>query len=262
MHILSLGAGVQSSTLALMAAAGEIEPMPECGIFADTQAEPQSVYRWLDYLEKQLPFQIYRVTAGNLAAESTRIRKSKTGTLYTKSFPPAFTSEHGKPSGLLMRQCTQDYKLHPIFRKMRQLTKGPVTQWIGISWDELQRVRTPKQSWLTNHYPLIDRRMTRLHCIEWMAKRGYPTPPRSSCSFCPYHSNDEWRRLRDEEPEAFADAVEYEKRLQAAFSQASGFRGLVYLHRDLKPINEVDLSANESQGEFGFEIECEGMCGV
>lgn len=48
-HILSLGAGVQSSTLALMAAAGEITPMPQAAIFADTQAEPASVYKWLDW---------------------------------------------------------------------------------------------------------------------------------------------------------------------------------------------------------------------
>jgi 3'-phosphoadenosine 5'-phosphosulfate sulfotransferase (PAPS reductase)/FAD synthetase len=63
-HILSLGAGVQSSTLALMAAAGEVTPMPAAAIFADTQDEPASVYRWLDWLEKQLPFPVYRVTAG------------------------------------------------------------------------------------------------------------------------------------------------------------------------------------------------------
>jgi hypothetical protein len=49
-HYLSLGAGVQSSTLALMAAHGEITPMPVAAIFADTQAEPASVYRWLDWL--------------------------------------------------------------------------------------------------------------------------------------------------------------------------------------------------------------------
>ena len=42
LQILSLGAGVQSSTLALMAARGEITPMPDASVFADTQAEPPS----------------------------------------------------------------------------------------------------------------------------------------------------------------------------------------------------------------------------
>ena len=65
---------MQSSTLALMAAAGEITPMPKCAIFADTQAEPASVYRWLDWLEKQLPFPVHRVTKGNLEADALKMR--------------------------------------------------------------------------------------------------------------------------------------------------------------------------------------------
>ena len=43
-RILSLGAGVQSSTLALMIAHGEL-PMVDHAIFADTGAEPAGVYR-------------------------------------------------------------------------------------------------------------------------------------------------------------------------------------------------------------------------
>jgi len=66
-NVISLGAGVQSSTIALMAAHGEIAPMPDAAIFADTQAEPVSVYRWLDWLETQLQFPVHRVTAGNLS---------------------------------------------------------------------------------------------------------------------------------------------------------------------------------------------------
>ena len=50
LNVLSLGAGVQSSTLALMAAHGEIEPMPDCAIFADTGDEPKDVYEWLKWL--------------------------------------------------------------------------------------------------------------------------------------------------------------------------------------------------------------------
>jgi hypothetical protein len=42
--VLSLGAGVQSTTLALMAAHGEVGPMPDCAIFADTCWEPKAVY--------------------------------------------------------------------------------------------------------------------------------------------------------------------------------------------------------------------------
>src|SRR5258706_9144198 len=90
-HIISLGAGVQSSTMALMAAAGEITPMPKCAIFADTQDEPASVYRWLDWLGKELPFPVYRVTAGKLSERATKMRVSAKGLVYTKTDIPYFT---------------------------------------------------------------------------------------------------------------------------------------------------------------------------
>lgn len=270
-HILSLGAGVQSSTMALMAAAGVITPMPECAIFADTQGEPPSVYEWLDWLEKQLPFPVHRVTKGSLAADSTRLRISRGGKAYQKSSPPAFTAEAGKPTGLLMRQCTQDYKLDPIFRKMRNLggKASGVTQWVGISTDEVQRARPVHKKnakWLTNRWPLIEMRMSRMHCIEWLKAKGLPIPPRSACSFCPYHTNEEWRRLIAEEPGEFEKAVAYERALQATFAQVVGFRGTVFLHRDLVPLDQVDLakpSENmEMFDEHGFAVECEGMCGL
>lgn len=69
LHILSLGAGVQSTTMALMAAHGEIGPMPDAAIFADTGAEPLSVYehlRWLKSANLNLPFPIIEVGHGNL----------------------------------------------------------------------------------------------------------------------------------------------------------------------------------------------------
>src|SRR5690554_3624769 len=90
-HLLSLGAGVQSSTMALMAAHGEITPMPMAAIFADTQAEPPSVYEWLDWLEKQLPFPVHRVTKGSLEEDATRMRISKKGHKYSRTAIPFFT---------------------------------------------------------------------------------------------------------------------------------------------------------------------------
>ena len=70
-RFLSLGAGVQSTTLALMAASGEIMPMPDAAIFADTQAEPAKVYEHLDWLMGPgiLPFPVIVVTAGSLLAD-------------------------------------------------------------------------------------------------------------------------------------------------------------------------------------------------
>ena len=120
-----------------MAAAGQITPMPSGAIFADTQAEPKAVYDWLDYLEKQLPFPVHRVTAGNLEAFQTTHLKSSDGTPYIRNLVPAFTS--GKNgNGILNRSCTKDFKIVPVQRKMRALLKElslkTVVQWMGFLW--------------------------------------------------------------------------------------------------------------------------------
>ena len=108
---LSLGAGVQSSTLALMAAHGEVTPMPDAAIFADTQAEPASVYKWLDWLEGQLPFPVHRVTRGDMTDESLLIRQRKDGSgCWSKSLIPAFIENKDGSRGIMGRQCTYSYK--------------------------------------------------------------------------------------------------------------------------------------------------------
>lgn len=260
MHILSLGAGVQSSTMALMASCGELTPMPEAAIFADTQAEPASVYRWLDWLQPRLPFPVYRRTKGNLATVSTRLRKSKTGNFYTNASVPAFIQGKNGP-GMLLRQCTRDFKLDVLRRTTRELSRGrPVIQWIGISRDEAHRMKDSRVPRITHRWPLIEKNMTRHDCLAWMAARGYPPPPRSACVFCPYHSNAEWKRLRDTEPEAFSQAVEYERAFQAV-AQHTRFRGTPFLHRSLIPLDQVVFTEEAQQGTL-WGNECEGLCGV
>lgn len=68
LRALSLGAGLQSTTMALMAAHGENGPMPDYAIFADTGWEPTAVYDHLAWLMSPnvLPFLIHIVSAGNI----------------------------------------------------------------------------------------------------------------------------------------------------------------------------------------------------
>jgi hypothetical protein len=268
-HIISLGAGVQSSTMALMAAAGEITPMPTCAIFADTQDEPASVYRWLDWLEKQLPFPVYRVTAGRLSDFATRVRTSKKGRRYFDIKLPWFTQNEDGSKGIIgMRNCTEDFKIIPIRRKVRELAKIKraqktvgVIQWIGISLDEVHRMKPSRELWQQNRWPLIDARITRNDCLRWMENRGFPKPPRSACVYCPFHSDSEWARLKREDPQAFLMACEFEKKAQA--NRGDQLRSTVYLHRSNKALSEVDFSTDIDRGQMSmFGNECEGMCGV
>lgn len=255
MRVLSLGAGVQSSTLALMCAAGEIEA-PEIAIFADTQDEPLAVYEWLDWLERQLPFPIRRVSRGRLSETALQVRTSAAGNRYLKPMIPVYIDNAGK-RGMVARHCTKDFKIDPIQGAIRHERKGrDVIQYLGISFDELERMKPSRVPYIKNEYPLVERRLTRQHCLDWMQSKGFPEPPRSACVYCPFHSDAEWRRL---EPYEMQEAVQFEKRYQEAFAK-SDMDGIPYLHRDRKPLSEVELSDDSKQRDF--INECEGMCGV
>lgn len=271
-HIISLGAGVQSSTMALMAACGQITPMPTCAVFADTQAEPESVYAWLDWLEKELPFPVYRVTRGDLTAESLKVVpfRKEPHRHWVKSLIPAFIDNRDGTRGIMGRQCTFNYKVEQLERATRviagikrgQKTIGAV-QWIGISLDEAHRMKPARKPWVEHRWPLIDAGMKRHDCLRWMEKKGYPKPPRSACIYCPFHSDAEWRRLKNEEPKEFERAVQFERDLQAAKAQTDNRRGKPFLHNSLIPLGEVDLTTDieRGQGEM-FGNDCTGLCGV
>lgn len=267
LRVLSLGAGVQSTTMALMAAQGEFESVPDAAIFADTQWEPAHVYRHLDWLEKQLPFPVYRVTAGNLR-EHVAAERPK-GKFLKVDIPAYVKNPDGSAGGLINRSCTRDFKIRPIMKKVRELigitgrrspTEPVVEQWIGISLDEVIRAKPAREAWIQSRWPLIEKRMNRSDCLAWMARNGYPKPEKSACIGCPFHSNAEWRALNEAE---FADAVEVDRRLRNRPPEAYRAKGTLFLHRSNTPLDEIDLSTAEDRGQGNlFLNECEGMCGV
>ena len=273
-HFISLGAGVQSSTMALMAAHGEITPMPDGAIFSDTQAEPASVYRWLDWLKKQLPFPVHRVTAGSLTKKTLEETiNRKTEKPYYSNMIPVFTLSHEGSIGRMQRHCTYNYKIIPIrkaVRKLAEIQRGQknlgVIQWIGISHDEILRMKPCRDAWCEHRWPLIELRMTRNDCLLWMKNHGYPEPPRSACVYCPFHSAMEWNRLKNDEPEEFQEAVRVEKELQklhASIDRNGAIKGTPFLHRSCRPLETIDFRSDLEKGQLSlWQEECEGMCGV
>ena len=264
-RFLSLGAGVQSSTVALLIAHGEL-PMVDAAIFADTQWEPQGVYDWLGWLEAQLPFPVYRVTAGDIR-QNLLTKQNTTGGRYA-SVPWHLLMPDGTAS-MQRRQCTSEYKLGPLVKEKRRLLGavprqrlplGSCETLIGISIDEASRAKDSHERWNVNTFPLLDLRMSRNDCLKWMAAKGYDRPPKSSCLGCPYHSNTQWREIKDTQPEAWSDLVQLDRAIRAP---VRGLSGQQFMHRSHKPLDEVDLTTAEERGQINlFENECEGICGV
>lgn len=259
LRVISLGAGVQSTALALMAAAGEIGPMPDCAIFADTQDEGAATYAHLRWLISVLPFPVYRPTRGRLSDalfagdDEARI--------------PAFVGA----GGLAKRQCTRNFKIRVIRRQTREIlgvgprgyiAPGGVEQWIGISLDEFERVTSAGVRFIVNRYPLIEQRRSRLWCERWLKSNGHVVPPKSACVYCAYQSDDQWRARKQGQPSEFAMACGVDAGLRTP-ENIKRFHGELYLHPSRKPLAEIDFSTPAPSPQLNlFNNECEGMCGV
>ena len=264
--VISLGAGVQSSVMAIMAAKGEF-PKPDCAIFADTGYEPKKVYAYLEFLKKILPYPVYVVSKGNIKKDM--LDSIDNGTRFPTA--PFFTqAEITGKKGMLRRQCTADYKIVPIRKKIRELCGVKygkhfpkdkyVEQWIGISTDEIQRMKPARDKYILNRHPLIEAKMSRQDCIDYLKKENIPLPEKSACIVCPYHNDAYWHFMKTERQEEFADAVEFDKNIRTG---SRNVRDKLYLHRSCKPLDEVEFNKKENDKQLDmFNNECEGMCGV
>jgi len=265
LNVISLGAGVQSSTMALMAAKGELPAVDFC-IFADTRWEPRAIYDHLDFLEKEITqFPIYRVSTGDLRQDMIDNLAPRSTTGKSFSAIPWFTDK----GGMGRRQCTYDYKIHPIVRSLRlhlgykprqRIPVGSVKLSVGISTDECSRMRPNRERWIENVYPLVDVGMSRMDCISWFAKH-YPDRKlqKSSCLGCPFHNDAMWRELKMGDKDEWEDTVYVDRMIREGGTSGSK----QYMHRSLKPLDEIDFRNLEDMGQLNmFEEDCEGMCGV
>lgn len=250
MKILSLGWGVQSFTLAAMVALGWLEPI-DAAIHADTRHEFSGTYdfarRWTPWLNAH---GVRVITVSNPQPES-ELKGMKTDL-------PAFTrSLHS--DGQLRRQCTGNWKIVPMRRWLQaNRNRQTIEQWIGISWDESQRMHDSDVKYITHRWPLIELKMTRADCIKWLEAHGLEIPPRSACTFCPFHNTKEWRKIKAS-PLDWAEAVAVDRAIRKARPQG----GDLFIHPSRKPLEEVDFRTAEEKGQLSlWDNECSGICGV
>ncbi len=144
--------------------------------------------------------------------------------------------------------------------------------------------------WKVHHYPFLgltttpDRksrdvesgpRMDRDEIKVWL-KTHYPDRevPRSACIGCPFRSNEEWRIMKEEDPESWADAVDFDRQIRLAEAARQKKRGMLvgipFVHVQRVPLDQADLGSSGHQGPTGcgtlFDCAttgCEsGMCGT
>lgn len=268
---ISLGAGVQSSALLVLAALGLRGcPKADVAVFADTQDEPAWVYAHLAVLvpwAQAHGLEIITVTAGRLSDETYG---RADGLVKRRAALPVFTRSDDGREAMLPRQCTEEYKLAPIRAYLRQrlgmvrrqrLPAGTrVEALIGLSFDERIRMKESRTAWIVNRWPLIDAAMTRSGCVALLEAHGLPVPRKSACVYCPFHDDAYWLDLKRTEPASFAEACRLDDAIRSASS--GGAERPVYIHRSLIPLRDVTFTERQTGFDYGFSNECEGVCGV
>lgn len=251
-RILSLGAGVQSTTLLALSAEGTL-PKIDYAIFADTGWEPKAVYAHLDRIERQIAepasIPVLRVATGNIRNDALDPDHR------FASMPLYILNNDGRP-GMTRRQCTGEYKIKPIKKQVREILGYPypkrvpkgtfVEQWVGISTDEFHRARDADVAYMRNRHPLIlDMGWSRADCIRYLESRGLADTPKSSCLGCPFHGNAQWRHIRDNSPEEWKDVVAFDAAIRAGNARATAagnpLLGQAFLHRSRVPLDQAPI---------------------
>ena len=208
-HVLSFGGGVNSVALMILLLRDGM-PLDEA-VFADTGGEVPETYDYLSIAGDYL---------GNNGVPLTVL--SKNG----RSLYDVAWDRRVFPSAI-WRWSTRDFKITPILRHYRSFDTH-INQYLAIAWDEVHRMKDSRVDYVTNLYPLIDRRMTRADCVALIEDAQLPVPQRSSCFFCPFNSVDRWRWLYETHPELFERAMALEERSKHFPSQRltdQAFRG-------------------------------------
>ena len=240
----SFGGGIQSFTMFAMSCYGDL-PKLDGAIFADTGWERQRTYDCVEYAKemgKDHGIPLHVVQWGNIKDDMMNNR----GEGRRPGMPFYVQNIKGK-TVQLRRQCTKDYKIDPIYKKLKELTdcslKRPVHQWIGFSLDEAIRMSPDTVQFARKRYPLIEQRMTRAACYEYLKKHNLPIPVKSSCIGCPYHKADGWQGLDEDE---MAEAIEFDKEIRnRILILASSYGTSQREHKNRPNPNQIDIFSEE-----------------
>lgn len=266
-HVLSYGGGTQSNALLIKALKGEVNGViPDYIIFSDTGNEPEYVMKQVDrvndHIKKKYDREIIITNNGNIYDDL--INSTVTGERVASL--PFHTVNGIGEKGLAMRQCTSEYKIVPVNRKIRELlgyTKGQrvkemVHIWKGISTDEIQRVKPIQLGWQTAEHPLVDvLDMDRSACVAYVERELGFTPFASACMICPFHDNQAWLEIKKNDPVGFQKACDLDELIRSNLK----YKNELYLHKSRKPLKDVDIQEDQTTID-DFINECFGMCGL
>mgnify|MGYP003466734516 FL=1 len=248
---LSLGWGVQSFTIAAMVALGDLPPIT-AAIHADTTHESEHTYKfaekWTAWLEAR-GVKVVTVKADN----ANLVESLASG---AKVIHPPVYAKNGNGVGQTRRQCTRHWKVVPMKRYIKPLlARGEqAEQWIGISTDEIQRAKDSDVKYIKHGFPLLDKCMSRADCIQWLETHGLEVPPKSSCTFCPFHNKRAWQEMKRRGGLDWQDAIKADELIRHAQPDGKGIS--LYIHSSGKPLAQAVTIPEDFGAEQGtFDLD-------
>ena len=120
--------------------------------------------------------------------------------------------------------------------------------------DEWHRMRTSDVKYITNRYPLVDLRMTRTNCAEWLARQGLEQPPKSACGFCPFHNKRYWHDLKRAGGPNWDKAVEVDRQIRKARNLHD-----LFIHPARVPLAQaVTIPEDHGAHQMELDMPCDG----
>lgn len=198
-HVLGLSGGKDSAALAVYMR----DNYPELSIeyyFTDTGKELQEVYEFIDKLE------------GYLGQEIVRLNPSRDFDFWLDQYNSFLPSP-------VSRWCTRKLKIEPFERWISSTLEagGRVTSYVAIRADEDRGGYKPTNPNIEVRFPFADDGIVKSDVKRILEESGLGLPDyykwrsRSGCTFCFYQRKIEWVRLKQQHPELFEEAKQYEK---------------------------------------------------
>lgn len=255
LNIWSCGGGTQSAAIAALIVRGRI-PKPDIALMVDTEREQSSTW---DYAHGTLI-----PALASVGVELHIIKKSDYATvdLYAMNgdlLLPVYSNQSGK-IGKLPTFCSNEWKQRVARRYLKDQGVTRCRTWIGISRDEMHRVRVSNAAWCQNFYPLIEAEFalyySRADCVKEVLGIGWPEPPRSACWMCSNMGVDEWLDMRANRPRDFVKAVAMDYAIRVKDPH-------VFLHEQCVPLDKVNWELALLETRSNKRDGCtSGMCFV
>lgn len=270
MDILSCGAGMQSTALALMSCENAISrkpvhpavPVYDAVVYCDLGFEPPWVQKQADFIRRScqsagIPFKVIDAPLYTDFMRNFGLRR-------TISIP-WWTVRADGHKAKMPRYCTIDYKINAIAKylrwdllgykkgqRLRERDKKTHFMHIGFSVEEKKRCRASTNPLYHNRFPLVEMGYRRSDSYAYILEVWGLETRASACTFCPFHRNHFFQYLKEHVPEQFKQLVEIDNLLRDRTPKPPMDSDL-YISRSRARI--VDLSPEGCNDAETFEFD-------